>query len=51
MTCSCSKTGRLFRCLCRLFRGAYTPWHEGGKATEENGQTLCKEDNRRKSRK
>ena len=26
-----------------------TPWHEGGKTTEENCQMLCKEDNRRKS--
>lgn len=26
-----------------------TPWHEGGKTTEENCQLLCKEDNRRKS--
>ena len=28
-----------------------TPWHEGGKTIEENCQMLCKEDNRRKSRK
>ena len=26
-----------------------TPWHAGGKTTEENCQMLCKEDNRRKS--
>ena len=26
-----------------------TPWHEGGKTTEENCQMLCKDDNRRKS--
>ena len=26
-----------------------TPWHEGGKTTEENCQLLCKNDNRRKS--
>jgi hypothetical protein len=26
-----------------------TPWHEGGKTTEENCQLLCKDDNRRKS--
>jgi len=26
-----------------------TPWHEGGKTTEENCQMLCKECNRRKS--
>tara|TARA_Y100001936_G_C16022965_1_gene640653 strand:+ start:282 stop:1364 length:1083 start_codon:yes stop_codon:yes gene_type:complete len=26
-----------------------TPWHEGGKTTEENCQMLCKTDNRRKS--
>lgn len=26
-----------------------TPWHEGGKTTEQNCQMLCKEDNRRKS--
>jgi len=26
-----------------------TPWHEGGKTSEENCQMLCKEDNRRKS--
>jgi len=26
-----------------------TPWHDGGKTTEENCQMLCKEDNRRKS--
>jgi len=26
-----------------------TPWHEGGKTITENCQTLCKEDNRRKS--
>lgn len=25
-----------------------TPWHEGGKTETENGQMLCKEDNRRK---
>ena len=28
-----------------------TPWHEGGKTSAENCQMLCKEDNRRKSRK
>jgi len=26
-----------------------TPWHKGGKTTEENCQMLCKDDNRRKS--
>ena len=26
-----------------------TPWHEGGKTTEENCQLICKNDNRRKS--
>lgn len=26
-----------------------TPWHDGGKTTEDNCQMLCKEDNRRKS--
>ena len=26
-----------------------TPWHEGGKTTEENCQLICKSDNRRKS--
>lgn len=26
-----------------------TPWHEGGKTTEENCQMLCRDDNRRKS--
>lgn len=26
-----------------------TPWHEGGKTSEENCQMLCKDDNRRKS--
>ncbi len=26
-----------------------TPWHEGGKTTEDNCQMLCKEDNRRKA--
>ncbi|MCZ2357681.1 MAG: DUF262 domain-containing protein [Bacteroidia bacterium] len=26
-----------------------TPWHEGGKTTEDNCQMLCKDDNRRKS--
>ncbi len=26
-----------------------TPWHEGGKTTEENLQMLCKDCNRRKS--
>lgn len=26
-----------------------TPWHKGGKTTEDNCQMLCKEDNRRKS--
>ena len=26
-----------------------TPWHAGGKTTEENCQLLCKEDNRRKA--
>lgn len=26
-----------------------TPWHEGGKTTEENCHLLCKDDNRRKS--
>ena len=26
-----------------------TPWHEGGKTTEDNCQMLCKDDNRRKA--
>ena len=26
-----------------------TPWHEGGKTTEDNCQLLCKKDNRIKS--
>ncbi len=26
-----------------------TPWHEGGKTTQENCQMLCKDDNRKKS--
>ena len=25
-----------------------TPWHQGGKTALDNGQMLCKEDNRRK---
>jgi len=28
-----------------------TPWREGGKTNADNCQMLCKEDNRRKSRK
>ncbi len=34
--------------LAQMEADHITPWHEGGKTEIENGQMLCKEDNRRK---
>jgi len=46
-------------CICKICKKHFelsemeadhiTPWHEGGKTTEENCQMLCKNCNRRKS--
>ena len=44
----CVKCGQHFA-LEEMEADHITPWHEGGKTTEENCQMLCKEDNRRKS--
>jgi Protein of unknown function DUF262/HNH endonuclease len=44
----CVKCGNEFE-IAEMEADHITPWHEGGKTTEENCQMLCKEDNRRKS--
>ena len=44
----CVKCGEKFE-LEQMEADHITPWHEGGKTTEENCQMLCKECNRRKS--
>jgi len=44
----CVKCGEKFD-LEEMEADHATPWHEGGKTTEENCQLLCKECNRRKS--
>jgi len=44
----CAKCGEHFE-LEEMEADHITPWHEGGKTTEENCQMLCKECNRRKS--
>lgn len=44
----CIKCGEKFE-LEEMEADHATPWHEGGKTTEENCQMLCKECNRRKS--
>lgn len=45
---NCVVCGEHFE-LSQMEADHITPWHEGGKTTEENCQMLCKEDNRRKS--
>ena len=44
----CVKCGNHFE-ISQMEADHITPWHEGGKTTEENCQMLCKDDNRRKS--
>ena len=44
----CVKCKKHFK-LSEMEGDHITPWHEGGKTTEENCQMLCKDDNRRKS--
>ena len=44
----CAKCGNHFE-ISGMEADHITPWHEGGKTTEENCQMLCKDDNRRKS--
>lgn len=44
----CVKCGKHFE-LSGMEADHITPWHEGGKTTEENCQMLCKLDNRTKS--
>ena len=46
----CVKCGEHFS-LSGMEADHITPWHEGGKTTEENCQMLCKLDNRTKSNK
>ena len=45
---NCVECGNHFE-ISEMEADHITPWHEGGKTTEENCQMLCKEDNRRKS--
>tara|TARA_B100000315_G_scaffold260939_1_gene328070 strand:+ start:258 stop:815 length:558 start_codon:yes stop_codon:yes gene_type:complete len=45
---NCVKCGNHFE-VSEMEADHITPWHEGGKTTEENCQMLCREDNRRKS--
>lgn len=45
---TCKKCNKYFE-LSEMEADHITPWHEGGKTTEENCQMLCKDDNRRKS--
>lgn len=44
----CPKCAKCFQ-LSEMEADHITPWHEGGKTTEDNCQLLCKLDNRRKS--
>lgn len=44
----CSKCNEQFE-LSQMEADHITPWHDGGKTTEENCQMLCRECNRRKS--
>ena len=44
----CAKCGEHFE-LSEMEADHITPWHEGGKTTEENCQMLCRDCNRRKS--
>lgn len=44
----CSKCNEYFE-LSQMEADHITPWHEGGKTTEENCQMLCRDCNRRKS--
>ncbi len=44
----CAKCKKHFE-MSEMEADHITPWHEGGKTTEENCQMLCKECNRRKS--
>ena len=44
----CAKSGKHFP-IEEMEADHITPWHEGGKTTEENCQMLSKEENRRKS--
>lgn len=44
----CAKCGEKFE-ITQMEADHITPWHEGGKTTEENCQMLCKHDNRTKS--
>jgi len=44
----CVKCGNKFE-ISEMEADHITPWHEGGKTTEENCQMLCKDCNRRKS--
>lgn len=44
----CAKCGKEFD-ISEMEADHITPWHEGGKTTEENCQMLCKLDNRTKS--
>jgi hypothetical protein len=44
----CAKCKKHFE-ISEMEADHITPWHEGGKTTEENCQLLCKDDNRRKS--
>lgn len=44
----CVRCGKTFE-LNEMEADHITPWHQGGKTTEENCQMLCKQDNRTKS--
>lgn len=44
----CKQCGKHFD-ISEMEGDHITPWHEGGKTTEENCQMLCRDDNRRKS--
>ena len=44
----CKQCGKHFE-ISEMEGDHITPWHEGGKTTEENCQMLCRDDNRRKS--
>ena len=44
----CKQCGKHFE-ISEMEGDHITPWHEGGKTSEENCQMLCRDDNRRKS--